>query len=93
VLSEAEQASENQETGRIERSAILGGEWVQMEGLAQRIRGLERDLCPGKPVVKERCATSGFSAIAAKEHHPNQRECGQSGPHLYQGTILTEWAL
>jgi len=85
LLSEAAQASENQESGRAERSAIPGEEWVQMEGLAQRIRGLACDLCPGKPLSKERCAASGFSAIAAKGHYPNQSECGQSGIHLYQG--------
>jgi len=86
LLSEIAQASENQEFGRTEDSAIPSGEWGQMEGLAQRIRGLACDLCPGKPLVKERCATIGFSATAAKGYHPNQSECGQSGLHLHQGT-------
>jgi len=87
LFSEAAQGGENQESERTERSAIPGGEWVQMEGFAQRIWGLACELCPGKPLGKERCAASGFSQFAAKGHHPNQSECGQSGLHLYQGTF------
>jgi len=85
MLSEAAQTSENQESERAKRIAIPGGEWVQMEGLAQRIRGLACDLCPGKPLGQERCAASGFPAITTKGHYPNQSECGQPGLRLYQG--------
>jgi len=66
LLSEAAQADENQKSGRTERSAILGGECVQMEGLAQRIQGLACDLCPGKPLVKKSVLQAAFLQLQQK---------------------------
>lgn len=86
MLSEATQTGENQESGRTECIAIPGGEWMQMEGFAQRIRGLACDLCPGEPLVKERRTASDFFAIAAEGHHPDQSESGQSGLDPYLGS-------
>ena len=56
-----------------------------MEGLAQRIRELARDLCLGKPLGEKGGSASGIFAFAAVRHHPDQGECGKSGFHLYQG--------
>lgn len=55
-----------------------------MEGFAQRIRELARDLCPSEPLGKKGCAARGVCAFAADGDHPNPSECCESGFHLYQ---------
>lgn len=57
-----------------------------MEGLAQRIRELARDLCPSEPLGKEGCAARGICAFAANGDHPNPSERCKIGFHLYQST-------
>ena len=57
-----------------------------MEGIAQRIRGLARDLCPSKPLGEERCAGTGISSAATEGDHPNQGQYHAFGSHLHQST-------
>ena len=85
MLSETAEASKNQQPGRIECSAVRSGEWVQMEGPAQRIWGLARDLCPGEPLGEKGGSSSGVSAFTAVGNHSNKSECGKFGLHLHQG--------
>lgn len=56
---------------------------MQMEGLAQRIWELARDLCPSEPLGEERRAARGVCAFAADGNHPNPSECCEPGFHLY----------
>ena len=86
MLSETAKASKNQQPGRVECSAVRSGEWVQMEGPAQRIRRLARDLCPGEPLGEKGRSSSGVSAFTAVGNHSNKSECGKLGLHLHQGT-------
>ena len=60
MLSEAAEASENQQSGSIKRSAVRCGEWVQVEEAAQRIRGLACDLCPGESLGKKGVLQDAF---------------------------------
>ena len=83
MLSEAEETSENQQSGSIKRGAVRSGKWVQMEEAAQRIRRLARDLCPGEPLGEKRCATSSVSAVAATGNHPDSSKRSESGFHLH----------
>ena len=76
------------EFGRIERSEIPGGEWVQMEELAQRVRELARDLCPNKPLGEERRVGTDISSAAAEEDHPDQGQYHQLGFPLHQSTSV-----
>ncbi len=59
---------------------------MQMEGLAQRIRGLACDLCTRKSVGEKGCTASSIFATAAEGYNPGKSKCGQSGFHLYQGS-------
>ena len=86
MFSETAKASKNQQPGRVECSAVRSGEWVQMEGPAQRIRRLARDLCPGEPLGEKGRSSSGVSAFTAIGNHSNKSECGKLGLHLHQGT-------
>jgi len=83
VFSKAKETSENQQFGRIERSAVSRRERVQMEGPAQRIWELACNLRPGEPLGEEGCAARGVCAFAATENHTNPSECCEPGFHLY----------
>ena len=85
MFSETAKASKNQQPGRVGCSAIRSGEWVQMEGVAQRIRRLARDLCPGEPLGGKGRSSSGVSAFTAVGDHLNKSECSELGFHLHQG--------
>ena len=85
MLSETAKASKNQQPGRVECSAVRSGEWVQMEGPAQRIRRLARDLCPGEPLGEKGRSSSSVSAFTTVGNHSNKSECGKLGFYLYQG--------
>ena len=56
-----------------------------MEGVAQRIRRLARDLCPGEPLGGKGRSSSGVSAFTAVGDHLNKSECSELGFHLHQG--------
>ncbi len=56
---------------------------MQMEELAQRIRELACNLCPGKPLGEEGCAASGIFTTAADGYRPNKSKRSQSGFHLH----------
>ena len=77
MLSETAKASKNQQPGRAKCSAVRSGEWVQMEGPAQRIRRLARDLCPGEPLGKKGRSSSGVSTFTAVRNHSNKSKCGK----------------
>ena len=55
-----------------------------MEETAQRIRGLARDLCPGKPLGEKGSSAISVSAYAAAGDHPNQSKHREFGFHMYQ---------
>ena len=55
-----------------------------MDELAQGIRRLACDLCPGEPLGEKRRFASGFFAFAAVGNDQNLSKCGKSGFHLHQ---------
>ena len=57
-----------------------------MEEIAQRIRRLARNLCPGEPLGKKRSSSSSISEIAADGNHPNPSKRGEPGFYLHQST-------
>ena len=57
-----------------------------MEGPAQRIRRLARNLCPGKPLGEKGRFASGVFALTTAGNHSNPSKCGKSGLYLYQGS-------
>ena len=60
MFSQTAEASKNQQPGSVKRSAVHHGGWVQMEGLAQRIRRLACDLCPGKSLGEKGGVQAAF---------------------------------
>ena len=86
MLSQTAETSQNQQPGRIERSAIRSGKWVEMEELAQRIRRLARDLCSDKPLGEKGRFGTGISAVAATGNHSNPSKCDKFGFHLHKGS-------
>ena len=86
MLSETAEASKNQQSGRVEHSAVCSGKRVQMEEPAQRIRELACDLCLGEPLGEKGRFASGFLAFTATGDDSKPSECDQSGFHLYQGS-------
>ena len=57
-----------------------------MEEIAQRIRRLACNLCPGKPLGKKRSSASSIPAFAAVGYYPGPSKCGEPGFHLHQGS-------
>ena len=85
MLSKTAETGEDQQPGSVECGAVRSGEWVQMEGPAQRIWRLARDICPGKPLGQKGRLTSGVSSFATTGNYSNKSKCGESGFHLHQG--------
>ena len=56
-----------------------------MEGAAQRIRKLARNLCPSKSLGEKGHPASSVSAFTAVGNHSNKSECGKPRLHLHQG--------
>ena len=57
-----------------------------MEELAQRIRRLARDLCPGEPLGEKERFASGFFTFTVTGDYTDPSKCDKSGFRLYQGS-------